>query len=105
MDNAGSHRNIIVKEAVSKTNNTLHYSVPYRPKTNAIETWFSQFKHYFIHQQRNKISYSDLKRIVKKAIKKKSYLNVMKYAYGTEDIRHSVINISSRRRSVKKYKS
>ena len=29
----------------------------------------------------------------------------MKYAYGTEDIRHCVINISSRRTSVKKYKS
>lgn len=108
MDNAGSHRNIIVKEVVSKTNNTLHYSVPYRPKTNAIETWFSQFKHYFIHEQRNKISYSDLKKIVKKAIKKvkkKSYFNIMKYAYGTQEIRHSVINISSRRRSAKKYKS
>ena len=49
MDNTGSHRNIIVKEAVSKTNNTLHYSVPYRPKTNALETWCSQFKHYFIY--------------------------------------------------------
>lgn len=54
MDNADSHRNIIVKEAVSNTNNTLHYSLPYRPKTYAIETWFSQFKHYFIHEQRNK---------------------------------------------------
>lgn len=29
MDNAGSHRNIIVKEAVSATNNRLQYSVPY----------------------------------------------------------------------------
>ena len=36
MDNAGSHRNIIVKETVAKTNNTLQYSVPYRPKINAL---------------------------------------------------------------------
>ena len=28
----------------------------------------------------------------------------IKYAYGTKEIRHSVINISSRRRSAKKYK-
>lgn len=70
MDNAGSHRNIIVKEAVSATNNRLQYSVPYRPKTNAIETWFSQFKHYFIHQQKEKLSYKDLKKVVKNAIKK-----------------------------------
>ena len=47
MDNAGSHRNIIVKEKITKSKNTLLYSVPYRPKTNAVESWFSQFKHYF----------------------------------------------------------
>lgn len=51
MDNSGTHRNIIVKEDVSATNNRLQYSVlyktillryPYRSKTNAIETWFSR---------------------------------------------------------------
>ena len=50
----------------------------------------------------------DLKKVVKKAIKKvnkESYFNIIKYAYGTKEIRHSVINISSRRRSAKKYKS
>jgi transposase len=107
MDNAGSHRNIIVKETVSKTNNTLHYSVPYRPKTNAIETWFSQFKHYFIHQQKEKLSYNDLKKVVKKAIKKvkkESYYNIMKYAYKSKESRSHFNNISTRRRNCKKYK-
>jgi hypothetical protein len=106
MDNAGSHRNIIVKKAVSTTNNTLHYSVPYRPKTNAIETWFSQFKHHFIHQRKDKLSYNDLKKVVKKAItkvKKDSYFNIIKYAYGNKESRITTHSISSRRRPDKKY--
>ena len=37
MDNAGSHRSKLVKEKVKKTKNHLQYSVPYKPKTNAIE--------------------------------------------------------------------
>ena len=99
MDNAGSHRNIIVKKAVSTTNNTLHYSVPYKPKTNAIETWFSQFKHHFIHQQKDKLSYNDLKKVVKKD----SYFNIMKYAYGNKESRITTYFISSKRILNKKY--
>ena len=108
MDNAGSHKNNIVKESILKTKNTLHYSVPYRPKTNAIETWFSQFKHYFIHQQKKKISYNDLKKIIKitiKKIKKESYSNIMKYAYKNKKIRKlETTSISTRRRKLKNYK-
>lgn len=108
MDNAGSHRNIIVKEAVCTSNNILHYSVPYKPKTNAIETWFSQFKHYFIHQQKEKLSYNDLKKVVKKAIKKvkkESYFNIMKYAYGNKKKRNLTGNVSSIRRPPKIYRN
>lgn len=47
MDNRGAHKNECVKQTIQETNNSLLYSVPYRPKTNAIESWFSQFKHYF----------------------------------------------------------
>ena len=46
MDNAPSHRSRMVKEFLLKKNNTLLYSVPYKPKTNCIENWFNQFKHY-----------------------------------------------------------
>lgn len=52
MDNGGAHRNDYVKDAIHKSNNKLLYSVPYRPKTNANESWFSQFKHYFKHDER-----------------------------------------------------
>jgi hypothetical protein len=36
----GSHKGKEVKQAVSYPKNTLLYSVPYRPKTNAIESFF-----------------------------------------------------------------
>ena len=74
---------------IKDTNNTLLYSVPYRPKTNAIESWFNQFKHYF-QLQKGGISYEDLIKKVKITIKKipnTSYLNYMKYAYVNKDVR------------------
>lgn len=40
MDNGGSHKSSQVKSAISDSKNTLLYSVPYRPKTNAIESFF-----------------------------------------------------------------
>ena len=40
MDNVGSHINIVVKAS----KNTLRYSVPYRPKTNASETFIGYMK-------------------------------------------------------------
>ena len=36
MDNGGAHKKECVKTTIQKTNNKLLYSVPYRPKTNAI---------------------------------------------------------------------
>ena len=37
LDNAGSHRNDYVKQAIFKSGNQFLFSVPYTPKTNAIE--------------------------------------------------------------------
>ena len=59
MDNGGAHKSNLVKEIVKNSNNTLLYSVPYRPKTNAIESWFNQFKHYF-RLENGGISYNEL---------------------------------------------
>ena len=106
MDNGGAHKSKIVKEAVKDTKNTLLYSVPYRPKTNAIESWFSQFKHYF-QLQDGGISYHDLTKKVKKTLKKipkTSYLNYMKYAYVDKQVRKFTPKKSSRRKEVKAYK-
>lgn len=83
IDNGGAHKNECVKETIKETNNSLLYSVSYRPKTNAIESWFSLFKHYFKHHD-TAISFPNLKKSVQESIRKipaKSYLNYMKYAY------------------------
>lgn len=37
----GEHKSSQVKSAISNSKNKLLYSVPYRPKTNAIENFFS----------------------------------------------------------------
>ena len=106
MDNGGAHRNDCVKDTIHKSNNKLLYSVPYRPKSNAIESWFSQFKHYFKHDETG-ISFHELTKAVKKAIRKipkKSYGNYMKYAYKNKEIRKYVEKSSTRRKTLKKYK-
>ena len=74
------------KETIEEKKNSLLYSVPYRPKTNAIESWFSQFKHYFKHDETG-ISFQELTKAVKKAIRKipkDSYHNYMKYPIKTK---------------------
>ena len=46
LDNAPAHRKAIVKETIEASGNKLVYSIPYTPRTNAIENYFSQLKHY-----------------------------------------------------------
>jgi len=106
MDNGGSHKSKNVKEKINKTGNTLQYSVPYRPKTNAIESWFNQFKYYF-KLNSNLYDYRKLNSRVQKIIKAiptKHYLNYMKYAYVQKNNRKYVKKDSSRRRKLKLYK-
>jgi len=106
MDNGGAHKKECVKETIQKTNNSLLYSVPYRPKTNAIESWFSQFKHYFKHGETG-LSFIELKKSVNSAIRKispESYCNYMKYAYKNREARKFIQKHSTRRKPLKKYK-
>ena len=82
--------------------NSLLFSVPYRPKTNAIESWFSQFKHYF----NTGIEYKKLKKSVRAVIRKipiTSYLNYMKYAYQNKEKRKFIRKKSTKRRPIKIY--
>ena len=69
MDNGGAHKSQKVKNIVKESKNNLLYSVPYRPKTNSIESWFNQFKYYFQLNCLGAITYSQLKVMVKDAIK------------------------------------
>ena len=49
MDNGGSHKSKEIRKYIEENGNKLQYSVPYRPKTNAIENYFSQL-HLFSFQ-------------------------------------------------------
>jgi len=83
MDNGGSHKSKEIRKYIEKTGNKLQYSVPYRPRTNAIENYFNQLKHYFGYEI-DKLTYTGLKKTLIKAmkkIKKINYLNYMKYSY------------------------
>ena len=82
------------------------YSVPYRPKTNAIESFFSQLKHHFDFENKN-VTFTNLKIILKKSIRKiqkENYLNYMKYAYRKNQLK-IITNYSTRKRKLKNYKN
>ena len=107
MDNGGAHKNVDVEKKVLESKNKLLFSVPYRPKTNAIESFFSQFKYYF-QLPNSSVNYQELKQHVRKSISlipKCSYNNYMKYAYKDKKVRKYKEKTSSRRREQKKYKS
>jgi transposase-like protein len=46
LDNAGSHRNMFVKDAITTSGNKYLFTVPYTPKTNPIENYFNQINYY-----------------------------------------------------------
>jgi len=82
-ENGGSHKSKEIAKYIEKTGKKLQYSVRYRPRTNAIENYFNQLKHYFGYEI-DKLTYIGLKKAVIKAmkkIKKINYLNYMKYSY------------------------
>ena len=71
-----------------------------------IESWFSQFKHYFTTKMDSKVKYEDVLKKVKISIKKipkSSYLNYMKYAYSKKNTIEYMEKASSRRRRPKSY--
>ena len=95
----------MVAKEVEKTGNELLYCVPYKPKTNAVESFFSQFKHYFVIENKA-ITYQELKKHVKKTlgkIPKSSFTNYMKYAYQSKEPRKYVEKESTRRKKPKVY--
>jgi len=69
LDNAGSHRNNYVKDAITESDNNYLFSVPYTPKTNVVEMFFNQIKHY-LKLNKKVLRFDELKKEVKKAIKK-----------------------------------
>jgi transposase len=65
LDNAGSHNNELIKNAIVKSGNKYLFSVPYTPRSNLpIEAYFNQIKN-ILKKDRNVENYQQLENNVK----------------------------------------
>jgi len=107
LDNAGSHNNELIKNAITKSGNTYLFAVPYTPRSNLpIEAYFNQIKTY-MKKDRNVRNYQQLENNVDKAIekvKKENYKNYFEYAYNLKEGIDLQRKPSTRRRKLKIYK-
>ena len=103
MDNAMFHKSPEVKKAVAESNNTIQYTVPYYPRSNPIEQYFSQVKHYI--KKESPILFADIKKIVEKSIErvnKENYNNYFLHAFRSDTLLKSR---KTRKRIPKAYKN
>ena len=87
MDNAMFHKSPEVKKAVAESNNTIQYTVPYYPRSNPIEQYFSQVKHYI--KKESPILFDDIKKVVEKSIdrvSKDNYNNYFLHAFRSDTL-------------------
>lgn len=105
LDNAGSHKNSLVQNAITISGNKYLYSIPYTPTTNPIENFFSQLKHY-LKLNKKVLKFDDIKIEIKNAIAKikpEHYKNYFLYAYKKEELKLPSKN-STRQKKLKNYR-
>ena len=106
LDNAPAHRSGAVKTAIESNGNKLVYCVPYTPRTNPIENWFSQLKSYM---KRDKtLTITEVRESIRRAlrrIKPEHYLHYFQYAYRKAELRTVVRTTSTKSRPPKTYKT
>jgi len=107
LDNAGSHNNELIKNAIAKSGNKYLFAVPYTPRSNLpIEAYFNQIKNT-LKKDRNVKNYQQLEKNVDKAIEKvkpENYRNYFEYAYNLKEGMELQRKPSTRRRKLKNYK-
>ncbi len=107
LDNAGSHNNEYVKQAIINSGNKYLFSLLYTPKTNApIEQYFNQIKHY-LRLNKKVLKYDELAIEIKNAIKqvkKENYKNYFENAYNKDAYKDYVKKDSTLKRKPKNYK-
>ncbi len=85
MDNAMFHKSPEVKKAVEESGNKILYSVAYYPRSNPIEQYFNQVKHYI--KKESPIYFEDIKKTLAhsiKQVKEKNYQNYFIHAFNAE---------------------
>ena len=108
LDNAGSHNNQFVKDAIINSGNKYLFSIAYTPATNSpIENCFNQIKHY-LKLNKKVLKYDELNNEIKNAInnvKKENYVNYFNYAYKKENLKQYTMKRSTLFRKPKIYKT
>jgi transposase len=84
LDNAIAHNNNLVKQAIIDSGNKYLFTVPYTPKTNAIEMWFNQIKHT-LKLNKKVLKFNELKLEVKKSIRKVKIPKDCAFLLGDQD--------------------
>lgn len=105
MDNAGAHKKAIVKNTITNSENKYLYSVPYTPKTNAIEAFFNQVKYYM--KLDRTLNFNQIKISLVNALSnvtKQNYENYFKYAYDKNSLPIYQPKKSTRFRKTPKYR-
>ena len=85
MDNAMFHKSHLVRNAVKEGENTILYSVAYYPRSNPIEQYFSQLKHYI--KKESPIKFEDIKQAIVRSIEhitRTNYNNYFLHAFRAE---------------------
>ena len=96
----------MIKNAIIESGNDYLFSVPYTPKTNAIEQYFNQIKTY-LKRHRNVEDFNKLKINVNKAIYRVKPENYKNYFYNAYNLKGDIKlqrKPSTRRRKQKQYK-
>ena len=106
LDNACSHNNEYVKQAIINSGNKYLYLIPYNPQLNPIEQYFNQIKHY-LKLNKKVLKYDELIKEIKNAIKqvkKENYKNYFENAYNKDAYKDYVKKDSTLKRKPKNYK-
>ena len=97
----------MIKNAIIQSVNDYLFSIPYTPKTNAIEQYFNQIKTY-LKKHRNVEDFNKLKINVNKAIGRIKPENYKNYFYNAHKLKGNIKlqrKPSTRRRKAKRYKT
>ena len=103
MDNAGFHKTQDVKKEIQKKNSFV-YTIPYYPRSNPIENFFSQLKHYI--KKESPISYSHMNKVIERSltkIKDTHYRNYFLYAFDKDLVKKKFLKNSTLKRKRKIY--
>ena len=103
MDNAGFHKTQDVKQEIQKRNGFL-YSIPYYPRSNPIENFFSKLKYYI--KKKSPLTYQQINNTIEDAIsdmKEREFKNYFSYAFDKEAVKKIYKRNSTLRRKQKIY--